>query len=198
MPTTIFENPVPVTIDAGAPSTVTSSLVVSGFDGARVGDVEVVVDLDHTWDGDLTVSVLNPDGTRVVLVDRRGGRGDHFRQTRFDADAAVSILNAAPPFQGSFRPEGDLGNLRNGPAEGTWRLEVRDRAFQDGGTLRRWGLTITTAPPPPLRSRSTSGSEEGSRPRSGRRSRSPRSDGHRSSSATSRTCRWATRWSTMW
>jgi subtilisin-like proprotein convertase family protein len=144
-----FVNETPATIDAGPPSVVTSQITVSGLGGALVGDAEVAVDIDHTWDGDLTLSIVNPGGARVLLADRRGGRNDHFRQTRFSSGAPSSIVNASPPFQGSFRPEGDLGDFRNGPAEGSWTLEVRDRAFQDGGRLQSWSLTITTSAPSP-------------------------------------------------
>jgi subtilisin-like proprotein convertase family protein len=142
-----FANESSVTIDPGPPGTVTSAIAVDGLGGARLDDVVVTVDIDHSWVGDLTLTLVNPDGARIVLVDRRGGRNDHFRGTTFDAGAATPITSAVPPFEGSFRPEGDLAQLRNGPAEGTWTLEVRDRAFQDGGALRRWGLAITTTAP---------------------------------------------------
>jgi subtilisin-like proprotein convertase family protein len=140
-----FANETPVAIDAGPPSAVTSSIEVTGLGGATVDEVAVVVDVEHTWDGDLTLSLIGSGGVRVVLADRRGGREDHFRQTRFDPAAPSSIVNADPPFQGTFRPEGDLGTLRNLPAEGTWTLEVRDRAFQDGGALRGWSLDLATS-----------------------------------------------------
>ena len=143
-----FENATPVTISAGPPSVVRSRIDVSGLDGGAVEDVDVTVDVDHSWDGDLTIGLLNPAGRRVVLADRRGGSRNHFRGTVFDSEAPTAIANASPPFQGTFRPEGNLADFRNRPADGTWTLEVRDRAFQDGGALRRWSLAITTADPP--------------------------------------------------
>ena len=82
-----FENTADVTIGAGPPSTVRSSIVVDGVGSPAIQGVVVSVDIDHTWDGDLTLSVLNPAGRRVVLADRRGGNRDHFRDTVFD-DAA--------------------------------------------------------------------------------------------------------------
>src|SRR5829696_8969554 len=142
-----FANTTPVTISAGPPSTVTSPIEVNGVDGATVEDVDVKLDIDHTWDGDLNISLVNPSGQRVVLVNRRGGRNDHFHQTAFDSDAPISILNAAPPYTGTFRPEGNLEDFRGRPAAGTWRLEVRDREFQDGGKLNSWSLSIATTEP---------------------------------------------------
>ena len=140
-----FENTSAVNISAGPPSTVRSSIEVDGVGSAAIQAVVVSVDIDHSWDGDLTLSLLNPAGRRVVLVDRRGGGRDDFRNTVFDDDAAKSIRNAVPPFSGTFKPEGALAELRGGSADGEWRLEVRDRAFQDGGALNRWKLTLTTA-----------------------------------------------------
>ena len=148
-----FVNNTPANINPGSPSTVASFIEVNGMDGDVIDDIDVTVDIDHTWDGDLTISLLNPSGQRVVLADRRGGSRNHFRETVFDSEAPTSIANAAPPFRGTFRPEGNLADFRNRPANGLWRLEVRDQAFQDGGTLRRWGLAISTAAPaqPPFK-----------------------------------------------
>jgi subtilisin-like proprotein convertase family protein len=145
---TEFTNDTSVPISAGAPSTVTSSITVSGLGDAVVEDIDVTVDIQHSWTGDLLISVLNPSGQRVVLSDRRGGRLDDFQDTVFDSDASVPISSGIPPFRGTFRPAGNLADFRGRPADGEWTLEISDRAFQDGGRLRRWGLAITTAAPP--------------------------------------------------
>jgi subtilisin-like proprotein convertase family protein len=145
---TEFTNETPVPISPGAPSTVTSRITVSGLGDAVVEDVDVTVDINHSWTGDLAISLLNPSGQRVVLSDRRGGRRDDFRDTVFDSDASLPITSGTPPFRGTFRPQGNLADFRNRPADGDWTLEVRDRAFQDGGRLRRWSLAITTGAPP--------------------------------------------------
>ncbi len=143
-----FSNATPVPINPGPPSTVVSQIAVSGLDGLTVDDVDVTVDIDHSWTGDLSISVLNPSGQRVVLCDRRGGSRDDFQDTVFDSDANVAIGSGTPPFRSTFRPEGNLADFRNRPANGVWKLEVRDRAFQDGGTLRSWGLAISTREAP--------------------------------------------------
>lgn len=143
-----FTNTTPVPISPGPPSTVVSRITVSGLDGAAIDDVDVTVDVDHTWTGDLTISLLNPSGQRVVLSDRRGGSRDDFRETVFDSDASLAIASGTPPFRNTFRPEGNLADFRNRPADGVWTLEVRDRAFQDGGSLRSWGLAISTQSAP--------------------------------------------------
>ena len=89
-----FENSSRVVIDPGPPAVVTSGIDVGGIDDGTVEDVDVAIDIDHSWTGDLVISLLNPSGQRVVLADRRGGSQDHFRTTTFDSDAPTSILNA--------------------------------------------------------------------------------------------------------
>jgi subtilisin-like proprotein convertase family protein len=139
-----FTNTTPVAINPSPPSTVVSNIDVQGLNNEVIEGVKVSLDIDHTWVGDLTISLLNPAGQRVILVNRRGGSSDNFRNVVFDASATTSIRNAVPPFQGSFRPEGNFADFRNRPAEGKWTLEVRDLADQDGGELRSWGLEIET------------------------------------------------------
>ncbi len=138
-----FENITRVAIDAGPPSTQTSSLNVTGLSG-RVRDAVVEVDIDHTWTGDLELTLISPAGTRVLLAARRGQSGDHFRDTVFDDAATTSVRAASAPFNGRFQPEESLHVLDDQEPNGEWLLEVRDLASADGGTLNRWALTVET------------------------------------------------------
>jgi len=108
--------------------------------------VRVQVDLDHTWDDDLTLTLISPMGTRVTLVDREGGGEDGFKNTLFDDTAAQSITAGSAPFTGTFQPEGKLADLAGELAAGTWSLEIQDRVSADGGTLNRWSLELDTEP----------------------------------------------------
>lgn len=141
-----FESRERVRIDSRGPNVARAEIDVRGLGGLLVQDVDVTVDLDHTWDEDLTLVLIAPRGEEVVLVDRRGGRRDHFRGTTFDDDAAEPIADGRPPFRGSFRPETPLSDLHGALANGVWTLEVRDQARLDGGFLNRWGLRIMTHP----------------------------------------------------
>ncbi len=139
-----FVNQQPVPIDPGPPNTIQSAIEVAGLGDARTEDIEVTVDVTHTWTGDLALSLRAPDGAEVVLVDREGGSRNDFRTTIFRADAQNPIAGARPPFRGTFRPEGDLRSLFGKRAQGTWTLLVADKARQDGGALNRWSLGLTT------------------------------------------------------
>jgi M6 family metalloprotease-like protein len=91
---------------------------------ARVGSVEVAVDISHTWISDLRVSLVSPTGTEVILHDGAGGSDDNIVRT----------------FRGDNTP--GLAALAGQPVTGTWRLKVADRAAQDTGKLNSWRLLI--------------------------------------------------------
>jgi subtilisin-like proprotein convertase family protein/subtilisin family serine protease len=120
-------------------TTVGSNLVVSGFVG-NITSLKVRVNITHTWDSDLTLTLVSPAGTRISLAARRGGSGDNFTNTVFDDNAATAISAGAAPFTGSFRPEQPLAGLKGQGLNGTWRLEVQDSATGDTGSITGWGI----------------------------------------------------------
>lgn len=131
---------VPVTINDLA--TVTSGLTVAG--SGTITDINVTLDLNHTFDGDLDIFLVSPTGTRVALSTNSGGSGDNFTTTVFDDEAAVSITAGTAPFTGSFRPEGLLSALDGESANGAWTLEIVDEAGGDVGVLNSWSISVTT------------------------------------------------------
>jgi subtilisin-like proprotein convertase family protein len=151
-----LDNTDPVTIDAGPPSTVSSVIHAEGMGGVVVEDLHVLVDIEHSWDNDLTLRLKAPDGTTVVLVDRHGGQGDDFRQTQFSDDAPDAITDGEAPFNGDFRPQEPLAALRDTLVQGDWTLEVQDHARHDGGTLHAWSLEIAAKAAAPRRESSFS------------------------------------------
>jgi subtilisin-like proprotein convertase family protein len=89
-------------------------------------DIEVHVEILHTWRGDLRVTVIPPQGGEITLVDGSGGSQDNL---------ILSFRSSDDP--ALFR--GILGTS----AGGEWRLQVMDMAKQDVGTLVKWGLGVT-------------------------------------------------------
>lgn len=131
----------PKTISDNA--TVASNLNVSTAPGSLV-NVKVRLSLTHTWDSDVVLTLISPSGTRILLASGRGGSGDNFTSTIFDDAASLAISGGTAPFTGSYRPESPLAGLKGEVANGTWKLEVRDTATGDTGTLTAWGLDIQT------------------------------------------------------
>src|SRR5262249_57177823 len=46
-----------------------------------IADLDVTINLNHTWDSDLRITLVAQDGTQVVLVTWSSGSGDNFTQT---------------------------------------------------------------------------------------------------------------------
>jgi uncharacterized repeat protein (TIGR01451 family) len=122
-------------------TTFTSPIAVT--DTETVLDVEVRLNITHTYDGDLDIFLIGPNGTRVELTTDNGDTGENFSATIFDDEAATSITAGTPPYAGRFRPEGSLSTLDGLPSNGTWTLEVTDDANVDVGQLVDWTLILT-------------------------------------------------------
>ncbi|MCI0360864.1 MAG: S8 family serine peptidase [Planctomycetaceae bacterium] len=110
-----------------------------------IADLNVRLNITHTYDSDLFIELRHPSGLTVLLVNRRGGSGNNFLDTILDDEAATAIAAGTAPFAGSFRPESALSAFDGRSALGTWRLRVYDAAYQDIGTLNSWSLIVTPA-----------------------------------------------------
>ena len=130
-----------------------SPVTVSGFNSA-VGKVTVSVYVTHTFDFDLTMALIGPDNTRVILTKDNGFFGRNFgnnctpesARTTFDDKASVPISAGRAPYVGSFRPDQPLGAFlgKSGAAvNGTWRLHILDSYFGEVGALQCWSLNIS-------------------------------------------------------
>lgn len=108
-------------------NTTTSTASASGC--GTVLDLEVAVDITHTWRGDLTVDLSGPSGTSVRLHDRSGSSSDDIRGTY-----AVS--------GGSLTPASSLSSFIGTNGDGTWSLVVEDNAGGDSGSLNSWSATL--------------------------------------------------------
>ena len=106
--------------------TSTLSLPVAGQ--GPLTSIKVAVDLDHTYIGDLILTLIPPPAmgaAAVVLHDRAGGGSDNIK-TSYDE------LNTP-----------SLAALKGIDPTGSWTLEVSDRARLDKGTLRSLRLEMT-------------------------------------------------------
>lgn len=145
----------PVAIPDNVNAGVTSTLI-AGAD-VTLSDVDVRVEIDHAWVGDLHIKLRSPAGTEVVLLDRPGvpgpggGCGNDDLNVTFD-DAAALVLEShcagtTPWYAGDAKPAELLSAFNGQSSLGNWVLTVSDRAGQIVGTLVDWEL-ITTPPIP--------------------------------------------------
>ncbi len=135
---------------------------VSGLAGNTQLD-EVLVNLTHTWDGDLEIYLQAPNGELLELSTNNGSSADNYTNTMFRDDALNNITAGAPPYTGAFKPEGTLTAISCGPTmspnvttlggftpgqNGTWQLRILDSAGGDSGAMSNWSMTfVSTAPP---------------------------------------------------
>jgi len=111
-------------------STTTSTITIN--DPYCIGDLDVVIDITHSYIGDLVIDLESPEGIVVRLHNRSGGSADNIVQTYDDA---------------GIQPDGPglLADFNSTLAMGTWILRVSDQAGGDSGTLNSWALRLGPA-----------------------------------------------------
>ena len=126
---------------SGAGNTVISTVTVGA--NVTILDVNVTINIDHSWDADLDITLTSPAGTVVELTSDNGGNGDNYTDTTFDQEGTDGpITGGSAPFTGSFVPEGDLSTIYGENAQGDWTLTIVDDANQDGGTFNSFDLYL--------------------------------------------------------
>ena len=109
------DNYYPATINGVFPATM----------DANYGLETVCINLTHTWNDDLVISLISPDGTEFILAGRLGGDGDNYTNTCFNSDAATFIYEVGAPFTGTYKPQGSMASVNNGQnPNGQWKLHI--------------------------------------------------------------------------
>jgi subtilisin-like proprotein convertase family protein len=134
-------------------SVTTDTITVSGLD-PFLYDADVTINIDHPSNGQLSVVLISPQGTRVTLTSGNGGNlSNVFAGTTFD-DQLITAPVTDYNFQDSVAapylvPEGALAQLRLEDPNGNWTLEVTNLAVGANAVLNSWGLSLTTIPAAP-------------------------------------------------
>lgn len=121
-----------------------SHLVIN--EDVRVTDINIRISARHTAVGDLRLWLVSPDGTAVMLMNRRGGSLDNLNNTTFDDESTRLVSTSTNPTTGTFRPESSLSVFDGKLAKGTWRLIVDDTSARDFGRLLGWTMTMASIP----------------------------------------------------
>jgi subtilisin-like proprotein convertase family protein len=91
-----------------------------------IREVEIYVEIRHTWRGDLRVSLIPPSGETILIENRTGGGQDDIIRSYRSTDEP-NLFSA----------------LRGASGRGDWQLSVEDLARRDVGVLVKWGVGIT-------------------------------------------------------
>src|SRR5687768_17455916 len=83
-------------------TTIEFDIPVSGLSPSAIdtnfGLTTVCIDLDHTWNADLEINLVAPDGTIVPVSIGNGGDSDGYDNTCFDMSASTSVISGWGPF----------------------------------------------------------------------------------------------------
>ncbi|MBL8301068.1 MAG: proprotein convertase P-domain-containing protein [Rhodanobacteraceae bacterium] len=101
----------------GDNTTVDSPITVSGRTGNAPTNASVTVAIVHTYQGDLKVDLVAPDGSLYNIHNRTGADADNVNKT-------VTL------------------DLSSEPLNGTWKLRVNDNAVNDTGRIDSWSITF--------------------------------------------------------
>jgi subtilisin-like proprotein convertase family protein len=117
--------------------------IITITEDLTIEDINVGITIDHTWNADLSIFLIAPNGTIIELSTDNGSSSDNYTNTIFDQEASVSITAGSGPFTGSFVPEGDLSLLYGLSSLGDWTLSISDVfSSADGGTIQNFELEI--------------------------------------------------------
>ncbi len=114
-----------VNVNIASTSSTDASRSITFTETGLVSAVKVKVGINHSWSGDLEVSLTAPDGTVALLHDETGGSADFLPTVYPDLTIPAQALSA----------------FQNRQIAGTWTLRVRDVfASADGGLWSDWAL----------------------------------------------------------
>jgi PKD repeat protein len=152
-----------IAIPDNDPVGLTNSQTVSSAPGTTLGgDVElaaVCFKIDHTWVGDLIVTLTAPNGESVILTDRpgipaslAGCDGDNLDVcvTTGTGNEMENECNNLPAISGSWTAANgadlELINNTGGSPNGSWSINISDNAGLDTGSLIEWSLVFDNGP----------------------------------------------------
>jgi subtilisin-like proprotein convertase family protein len=105
-----------------------------------VADIDVGVEISHTWTGDLDLT-LQHNGTSCTLISGIGADGDDLLGTTFNDETLTPVEDGLPPFTGEYQPIDSLSVFDGDDLSGDWTLTITDSGPLDDGTLHSWCLT---------------------------------------------------------
>ena len=133
-----YNNTSSVSIPDNDPNGITSTIQVS--DSYSISDLNVSVNISHTYIQDLKIKLTSPNGTEVTLFNQNCSSQDNI-VTTFDDDGPA--MDCGGMAGGNvYHPVGNLSDFNGENMNGTWTLFVSDNYSGDTGTLHSWSLHI--------------------------------------------------------
>ncbi|RXR24529.1 zinc-dependent metalloprotease [Flavobacterium stagni] len=141
-----YTNTTPVAIPDGLGANTQGAAVNSVINVPATGnisDVNVSLNVSHTYPNDLVFQLVHPNTTTFVNVwNRACGSNDNFNVTLSDGSPAFTCV---ANMTGTYAPSSPLSAFNNLAANGNWTLYAADFYNTDTGTLNSWGIEVCTA-----------------------------------------------------
>lgn len=102
----------------------TVSTTINVTENIEIEHVLIDLDIDHTRAGDLIITLISPEGTESILVDR------------IDNGTFTSMFGIKDGFFFEFSSVAHWGET----SAGTWTLQIEDAVSGNSGTLNDWDL----------------------------------------------------------
>lgn len=116
--------------------------VPAAYSGYKV--VACGITIPHTYNSDLDIYLVGPDGTVYVLSTDNGGNGDGYIGATFSDSGSGSFPNNTV-LNGTYQPEGFTFAGITSPTNGTWTLYAIDDASQDDGTITDFSIQLQSS-----------------------------------------------------
>lgn len=127
----------PVNIPDQSPTGANKTMTIT--DDFLIEDLDVTVNITHTWVSDLDLYLISPWGDTVQLAEdpTTFPPGANMTNCRFDDEAAVAFNyeTLTAPFTGSWQPFEELGAFEGFTTQGIWTLRAVDNEQADVGSI---------------------------------------------------------------
>ena len=80
-------------------------------------DVNVTVNITDSQNSDLTLTLISPTGTQIILANQIGGTSSNFNGTTFDDQATVSINDVTNTLNAAYLPANPLAVLNGSKSQ---------------------------------------------------------------------------------
>ena len=118
---------------------ISDTITVSNISGI-ISTAELFLAVDHTYIGDLMITVTSPNNRTRSLTNYNGGSGKNILSFFGDNFSnSVTGTSYLPPW-GFIKPLSVFGDFSGSPANGKWRIRIVDGVSGDYGVLKGWGL----------------------------------------------------------
>jgi subtilisin-like proprotein convertase family protein len=123
----------------------TATSVMTFSESRTVNRVVLQLNITHTYDADLDISLRSPDNTTIDISSDNGLDANNYTNTIFK-DGCTAVTSGVAPFSGCYAPETALSTMVGKQLQGTWTLLVADDAGIDTGSLGSWTLSMCVSP----------------------------------------------------